>query len=76
MSRPVKRSFTIGGHRTSISLERSFWEALCAVAAEENVSVARLVALIEARRNGAGLSSAVRVWLLARYRDGERSPKA
>ncbi|MGH7123086.1 MAG: ribbon-helix-helix domain-containing protein [Stellaceae bacterium] len=46
------------------------------MAAEENVSVARLVASIDARRNGAGLSSAVRVWLLARYRDGERSGKA
>jgi predicted DNA-binding ribbon-helix-helix protein len=76
MSRPVKRSFTIGGHRTSISLERPFWEALRTVAAEENISVARLVASIDARRNGAGLSSAVRVWLLARYRDGARSRKA
>ena len=32
MSRPVKRSFTIAGHRTSISLEAAFWDALKAAA--------------------------------------------
>ena len=36
MSRPVKRSFTIGGHRTSISLEAAFWDALKAAAAREH----------------------------------------
>ncbi|HWB46029.1 MAG TPA: ribbon-helix-helix domain-containing protein [Hyphomicrobiaceae bacterium] len=75
MSRPVKRSFTIGGHRTSISLERPFWDALRAVAAEEGVSIASLVATIDAGRNAAGLSSAVRVWLLARYRNAESAGK-
>ena len=44
MSRPVKRSFTIAGHRTSISLETAFWEALKAVAVAERVPVARLIA--------------------------------
>ena len=33
--RPVKRSFTIAGHRTSISLEAPFWDALKEAAAEE-----------------------------------------
>jgi Ribbon-helix-helix domain len=33
MSRPVKRSFTIAGHRTSISLEAAFWDALKDIAA-------------------------------------------
>jgi predicted DNA-binding ribbon-helix-helix protein len=75
MSRPVKRSFTIGGHRTSISLERPFWDALRAVAAEEGVSIASLVATIDAGRNAAGLSSAVRVWLLAHYRNAESAGK-
>ena len=71
MSRPVKRSFTIAGHRTSISLEASFWEALKAVAAEEAVPVARLIARIDAGHapRSSGLSSAVRVWILQHYRD-------
>jgi predicted DNA-binding ribbon-helix-helix protein len=70
MSRPVKRSFTIGGHRTSISLEAPFWDALKAAAARENVPVSRLIAHIDDGRGGSGLSSAVRVWLLAYYRNG------
>jgi predicted DNA-binding ribbon-helix-helix protein len=68
--RPAKRSFTIGGHRTSISLEAAFWDALKAAAAAEGVPVSRLIARIDAERAGCGLSSAIRVWLLARFRDG------
>ena len=75
MNRPVKRSFTIDGHRTSISLEPPFWEALRAAATEENVSIASLVATIDAGRDAAGLSSAVRVWLLARYKNADRVGK-
>jgi predicted DNA-binding ribbon-helix-helix protein len=68
--RPRKRSFTIGGHRTSISLEAPFWDALKASAAEEGLPVSRLIARIDAERMGCGLSSAIRVWLLARFRGG------
>ena len=69
MGRPIKRSFTIAGHRTSISLEAAFWEALKAAASEEQMPIARLVARIDdARRGGGGLSSAVRVWILRHYR--------
>jgi predicted DNA-binding ribbon-helix-helix protein len=65
--RPVKRSFNIAGHRTSISLEAPFWEALKEVAARERVSMAQLIARIDEGRGGSGLSSAVRVWLLDYY---------
>lgn len=68
MSRPVKRSFTIAGHRTSISLEASFWDALKTLAAEERLPVAQLIARIDQTREaGSGLSGAVRVWILRRY---------
>lgn len=63
-ARPVKRSFSIRGHKTSISLEAAFWEALREAAARECQPMAALVAAIDAGRGGAGLSSAVRVWLL------------
>ena len=72
MSRPVKRSFTIAGHRTSISLEAAFWDALKSVAAAEQVPVARLIARIDSARGTGGLSSAVRVWVLQHYREGAR----
>lgn len=68
--RPQKRSFSIKGHRTSISLEPQFWEALKSAASEERVSLSALINRIDsARANSelsAGLSSAVRVWLLER----------
>jgi predicted DNA-binding ribbon-helix-helix protein len=69
MSRPIKRSFTIGGHRTSISLEAPFWTALKAAAAEEKLPLAQLIARIDAERGDSGLSSAVRIWLLSYYQD-------
>lgn len=68
MSRPVKRSFAIKGHRTSISLEAAFWEALKEAAAEDGIPIASLVAEIDNTRGTSGLSSAVRIWLLDRYR--------
>ncbi len=66
-ARPVKRSFSIAGHRTSVSLEAPFWEALREVAATERVSLSQLVARIDAARANSGLSGAIRVYLLAHY---------
>lgn len=66
--RPVKRSFTIAGHSTSISLEEAFWRGLKEAAEAEGCSLAALVERIDAERDGAGLSSAVRVWLLEYFR--------
>lgn len=63
-TRPVKRSFTLSGHRTSISLEAAFWEALREAARAEGLSVAVLVGRIDQARGQAGLSGAVRVWIL------------
>ena len=74
MSRPVKRSFSIAGHRTSISLEAPFWAALKDAAAREQMPVAQLVAQIDGDRNGASLSSAVRVWLLHYYLSQATAP--
>jgi predicted DNA-binding ribbon-helix-helix protein len=67
--RPIKRSFSIGGHRTSISLEPAFWNALKEAAARERTQVAKLVNTIDQNRDGSGLSSAVRIWILNYFRD-------
>lgn len=58
-----KRSVTVAGHRTSLSLECAFWDALKDLAVERRCSVSALIAEIDARRTG-NLSSAVRVWVL------------
>jgi predicted DNA-binding ribbon-helix-helix protein len=69
MSRPVKRSFSIRGHRTSISLEAAFWDALREAAVREGITLAALVAKIDEGRGSAGLSSAVRIWILGYFRE-------
>ena len=74
--RPAKRSFTIAGHRTSISLEAEFWEALKALAAERGQSAAELLRSIDAARGASGLSSAVRSWILRQYRWRTPRPKS
>ena len=66
--KPEKRSFNIAGHRTSISLELPFWEALRDLAARDGISMAQLVARIDQARGRTNLSSAVRVHILAQYR--------
>ena len=64
MASDLKRSLTIAGHRTSLSLEPEFWAALTAAALKRGVTAAALVAEIDQARDGRNLSSAVRVWLL------------
>ena len=59
-----KRSITIHGHRTSVSLEEPFWTILHAIAAQRGLSLARLVQMIDKERDG-GLSSALRLFVLA-----------
>lgn len=70
MSRPQKRSFQIRGHRTSLSLEEPFWEALREISATQGKPLAGLVAEIDASRDAmaSGLSSAIRVYILNYYR--------
>ena len=58
-----KRSVVIAGHRTSVSLETAFWEALKQIADHQALSVNRLVEVIDAART-TNLSSAIRVHVL------------
>lgn len=68
MSREVKRSLTIRGHRTSISLESVFWTALKDEADASGQSLAALVAEIDEARGAGSLSSAIRVYLFEQLR--------
>lgn len=63
----IKRSVTIQGHRTSVSLERIFWDALVAAAEARGQALNALVAEIDEART-TNLSSALRVWLFERAR--------
>jgi predicted DNA-binding ribbon-helix-helix protein len=66
---PVKRSVTINGHQTSISLEPLFWDMLREAAAARGMAVNAIVAQIDAERiksaTPPGLAGAIRIWLVA-----------
>ncbi len=64
----AKRSVVIAGHATSLSLEPEFWQALKQIAARRGVSLAALVAEIDAARTQ-NLSSALRVFVLRSLSD-------
>jgi len=68
----TKRSVMIAGHRTSVSLEDPFWDALRGIAEARGLSVQALIGEIDAGRDGQNLSSAIRVFVLAAVRDGIR----
>jgi predicted DNA-binding ribbon-helix-helix protein len=64
-----KRSLSISGHRTSVSLEEPFWAGLKAMAEMERCSLADIVGRIDAGRGSNNLSSALRLRVLAHYQN-------
>lgn len=66
--RPVKRSLTLRGHRTSVSLEDAFWRAFREIAKEKDMPINVLAGYIDAARDPeTGLASAIRVYVLGWY---------
>lgn len=69
MSRPVKRSLTLSGHRTSVSLEEPFWRAFREIAAARGMALNALAAEIDRERDlDTGLATAIRLFVLEDYR--------
>ncbi len=66
-----KRSVAIAGHKTSISLEGTFWNTLAEIAATRGVSINRLIAEIDRDRSG-NLSSAIHVCVVEQLRERSR----
>ena len=73
-ARVIKRSLVIAGHRTSVSLEDAFWRRLRAIADGRGLSLNSLAAMIDASRDGANLSSAIRVFVLEAEGAGPSRP--
>lgn len=74
----MKRSVTIAGHSTSVSLEEPFWQELKRMADERRLSLAALIANIDENRSVENLSSALRLAVLddLKRRIGQSSPTA
>lgn len=63
--RPKKRSLTLRGHRTSVSLEDEFWAEFRAIAAAKEKPINVLAAEIDEDRGlESGLASAIRLFVL------------
>jgi predicted DNA-binding ribbon-helix-helix protein len=60
-----KRSFSLSGHRTSVALEAEFWAVIDQTAQQQRISLAALVAQIDASRGARPLASALRLYALA-----------
>lgn len=69
MDKSVKRSVTVAGHRTSITLENAFWVSLREIADKRGQSVNALIAEID-KQQPDNLSSALRVFILNFYKSG------
>jgi predicted DNA-binding ribbon-helix-helix protein len=74
-ARPVKRSLTLRGHRTSVSLEDIFWEAFRRYADKDGRTINGLAAQIDAARGDIGLASAIRVYVLERALHRDHLPE-
>ncbi len=72
-SRPVKRSLTLRGHRTSVSLEDIFWDVFRQIAESDEKTINGLAAEIDATRGDIGLASAIRIYVLERALDRNQS---
>ena len=68
-----RRSFRIAGHQTSLSMERAFWDEFRSMAQVDGRSMTDLIAEIDAQRT-AGLSRAVRVYILKRLQTAAHIP--
>ncbi len=65
MTRPTKRSLTLNGHRTSVSLEDAFWRAFCDLARDQGRPINALASEIDAQRGTeTGLATAIRLFVL------------
>lgn len=66
---PVKRSVTIAGHETALTLEPIFWTALESAARDQSLPLNALIARIDGERLAASptpnLASSIRQWLFA-----------
>lgn len=63
----IKKSITLKKHRTSLSLETEFWEALNKIAENENSSIQSLISEIDINRKSS-LASSTRVYILQYYK--------
>jgi predicted DNA-binding ribbon-helix-helix protein len=68
-SQVAKRSVVVAGHKTSVSLEDAFWNAMKDIASQRDIALSDLITEIDSKRQHGNLSSAIRLFVLGFYRD-------
>ena len=71
----TKRSVVVSGHKTSVSLEEPFWNAMKEIAYSRLLSLSELITAIDACREHGNLSSAIRLFVLSEFRDKISDPQ-
>ena len=64
----IKHSISVGGHKTSVSLEPPFWDGLREIADRRSQTVSQVIAEIDSRREQGNLSSTIRLYVLDHVR--------
>ena len=68
MSTLINKNITVDGHRTSMRLEPEMWDALKDICRLENIKIGKICSMVNKRRSGSSLTSAMRVFIIAYYR--------
>lgn len=64
----VSKNVNVGRRRTSLRLEREFWEALMDICARESLTIHQLCTLVDERRHGSSRTSAIRAFVVTYFR--------
>ena len=67
MVNQIKKSLILSGHKTSVALEKEFWEALESIANKNNISTDTLIQKIDQNDRNGSLASALRVFILSSF---------
>ena len=67
MVNQIKKSLILSGHKTSVALEKEFWEALERIANKNNISTDALIQKIDQDDRNGSLASALRVFILSSF---------
>ena len=65
----IKRSIVRNGQKTSVSLEKEFWDGLREIASQKKIKLTTLIRQLDRTRTGANLSSGIRVFVFNHLRD-------
>ena len=67
MVNQIKKSLILSGHKTSVALEKEFWEALESIANKNNISTDALIQKIDQNDRNGSLASSLRVFILSSF---------